>query len=384
METPQLIMLPGPTNVPPRVMRAMLKPIINHRDVEFREMYKRIIENSKYVFQTKSDIFVLSSSGTGGVECAIANIVSNGDKIIVPVNGVFSQRVKETIECFGGKPIEILVEWGKAVTVEQIKEAIEKEKDVRAVAIVYNETSTGVTTRILNEVGKICKENDILFIVDAISILGGDYLPVDDWNVDICIAGSQKCLMCPPGLALISVSEKAWSIIEKTTKKKYYFDLNKYREFQEKYETPFTPVLPLFYALDEALQMIKEEGLEARFKRHRVCAQAFYEGIKALELKPFADESCRSNVVIAINNPSNISDKDIREIMRKKYKIAIAGGMGKLKGTMFRVGVMGTVSSSEILFTLSALELTLSELGYRLKLGDATLAAKEVFSKEGL
>jgi aspartate aminotransferase-like enzyme len=190
--------------------------------------------------------------------------------------------------------------------------------------------------------------------------------------------------MCPPGLALISVSEKAWSIIEKTTKNKYYFDLNKYREFQEKFETPFTPVLPLFYALDEALQMIKEEGLEARFKRHRVCAQAFYEGIKALGLKLFAEESCRSNVVIAINNPDNISDKSIREIMREKYRIAIAGGMGKLKGTMFRVGVMGTVSRSEILFTLSALELTLAELGHKFKLGDAISAAKEVFSKEGL
>jgi aspartate aminotransferase-like enzyme len=377
-------MLPGPTNVPPRVMRAMLKPIINHRDVEFKDMYRRIIENSKYVFQTKNDIFVLSSSGTGGVECAIANVVSNGDKIIVPVNGVFSQRVKETVECFGGKPIEIPVEWGKAVTVEQIKKAMDKEKDIKAIAIVYNETSTGVTTRILNEVGKICKEKDVLFIVDAISILGGDYLPVDEWNIDICITGSQKCLMCPPGLALISVSEKAWSIIEKTTKNKYYFDLNKYREFQEKFETPFTPVLPLFYALDEALQMIKEEGLEARFKRHRVCAQAFYEGIKALGLKLFAEESCRSNVVIAINNPDNISDKSIREIMREKYRIAIAGGMGKLKGTMFRVGVMGTVSRSEILFTLSALELTLAELGHKFKLGDAISAAKEVFSKEGL
>jgi aspartate aminotransferase-like enzyme len=377
-------MLPGPTNVPPRVMRAMLKPIINHRDVEFRDMYRRIIENSKYVFQTKNDVFVLSSSGTGGVECAIANVVSNGDKIIVPVNGVFSQRVKETVECFGGKPIEIPVEWGKAVTVEQIKEAMDKEKNVKAIAIVYNETSTGVTARILSEVGKICKEKDVLFIVDAISILGGDYLPVDEWNVDICITGSQKCLMCPPGLALISVSEKAWSIIEKTTKNKYYFDLNKYREFQEKFETPFTPVLPLFYALDEALQMIKEEGLEARFKRHRVCAQAFYEGIKALGLKLFAEESCRSNVVIAINNPNKISDKSIREIMREKYRIAIAGGMGKLKGTMFRVGVMGTVSRSEILFTLSALELTLAELGHRFKLGDSISAAKEVFSKEGL
>jgi len=384
LEIPQLIMLPGPTNVPPRVMRAMLKPIINHRDAEFRDIYKRIVENCKYVFQTKNDVFVLTSSGTGGVECAIANIISDNDKIIVPVNGVFSQRVKETVECFGGKPIEIPVEWGKAVTIEQIKDVIEKEKDVKALAIVYNETSTGVTTRILSEIGKICEKNDVLFIVDAISILGGDYLPVDEWHVDICITGSQKCLMCPPGLALISVSEKAWSIIEKTTKKKYYFDLNKYKEFHEKFETPYTPAIPLFYALDEALQMIKEEGLEKRFKRHKVCAQAFYEGVKALGLKPFADESCRSNVVIAINNPDKISDKDIREIMREKYRISIAGGMGKLKGTMFRVGVMGIVSKTEILLTLSALELTLAELGYKLKLGEGVSAAKEVFEKEKL
>lgn len=360
----QLLMIPGPTNIPERVMRALAKPIINHRGPEFHKFYEQLIEKAKSLFQTRNDVFVLTSSGTGGVECAISNIISPGDKVLVPVNGVFSQRLKEKVKIFGGKPIEVTIEWGKAATPEQVAEAAEGH-DIKALAIVYNETSTGVTMQDLKEVGRIARERDALYIVDAISILGGDELPTDDWGVDLCVTGSQKCLACPPGLALISVSERAWQVVEATKSRAYYFNLLEMREFQRRGETPFTPALPLFFALDEALAMLQEEGLESRIERHRKCARAFYNGILGLGLEPFADERWRSNTVIATKNPPDIEDRKLRDLMREKYGVIIAGGMGKLKGSMFRIGSMGIVSRPIVSQTLEALEGALKELGYK-------------------
>ncbi len=359
----QLIMIPGPTNVPDRVMQAMTKPIINHRGPEFHEFYSRLIEKVRYAFQTKNDVFILTSSGTGGVECAMSNILSLGDEVLVPVNGVFSQRLKEKVEVFGGRPIEVPIEWGKAATPEKLEEAAEGH-DVKAIAVVYNETSTGVTMRGLKEVGKIARKHDALYIVDAISILGGDELPTDSWGIDICVTGSQKCLACPPGLALISVSDRAWRAIEAAKSRAYYFNLLEMREFQKRWETPFTPALPLFFALDEALVMLREEGLENRVKRHRRCAQAFYRDIQGLGLELFADEHWRSSTVIAVKNPPSIADKEIRDLMRERYGVVIAGGMGKLKGAMFRIGNMGIVSEREVEATLGALKGALSQLGH--------------------
>lgn len=359
----QLIMLPGPTNVPERVMNAMTKPIINHRGPEFRELYDSLLKKLRYAFQTKNDVFILTSSGTGGVECAISNMISPGDKVVVPVNGVFSQRLKEKIKTFGGSPIEIPVKWGEAATPEQIADAAEG-RDVKAIAVVYNETSTGVTARVLNKIGNIAEEHDALYIVDAISILGGDELLVDKWGIDICIAGSQKCLACPPGLALISISDRAWEVIRQTKSKAYYFNLLKILEFHKRKETPFTPALTLWYALDEALTMLEEEGLEKRIKRHEECARAFYDAIREVGLELFADEHWLSNTVIAVKNPPGITDEEIRNLMREKHGVVIAGGMGRLKGTMFRIGSMGTITRREVAATVQALRSSLEELGY--------------------
>ncbi len=276
-EEKRLIMLPGPTNVPYRVMRAMLKPIINHRGPEFGALQDSIAEGLRYVFETKQDVYVLTSSGTGAVECAISNIVNPGDKVIIPVFGVFSERLKENVTRYNGKVVEIPVEWGSAPTAVQIEEVVKKEKDAKMITVVYNETSTGATVRDLPEIGKIAMENDVLLLADSISILGGDHLPVDEWNIDLCVTGSQKCLACPPGLAMISVGKRAWETIEKkTVKPPYYFDLVSIRDYAARKETPFTPAISLYYALDEALKIIREEGLEKRYQRHAKCAKAFY------------------------------------------------------------------------------------------------------------
>jgi aspartate aminotransferase-like enzyme len=354
--------------------------MINHRGQEFREMHARIIQNAKYVFGTKNDLFVLSNSGTGGVESAVRNICSSGSKIIVPVNGEFSRRFLEAVNLLGGQGIEIPVELGNAVTVSQVEDVLRKNSPVAAVAVIYNETATGVTTPNLKQIGELCRKHNTLFLVDAISIQGGVELPVDEWGIDICVTGSQKCLMTPPGLALISVSPKAWEVIHKTPRS-YYFDLQLCKQFMENNETPYTPAVTLFYALDEALQMIREEGLEARFKRHATCANAMYAAAEAMGLEPFARKDVRSKTVVAIKYPKGIEDKKFRGTLNSEYRIAVAGGMGKTKGQIFRVGIMGSVSEFEIMATATALESVLSEQGYDLTTGQATKAAREVFLK---
>ena len=352
MDKRRLIMVPGPTNVPDRVFRAMMKPIISHRGSEFRTLYKRISENLKYLFQTDGEVFVLTASGTGGVECAISNIVNPGDK----------------------------VEYGDAPRVSQIEEAVREHRDLKAIAIVYNETSTGVTVRDLPKIGEVAKEFGIPLIVDAVSILGGDKLPVDEWGIDICVAGSQKCLACPPGISLISVSDEAWEIIGKTISRPFYFDLIRMREFASRFETPFTPAIPLLYALDESLKMIREEGLEKRFRRHRVCGEAFYDAVEAMGLEPFPKRDVRSNTVIAFKKPSEMDGLRVREIMRDRYNVVIAGGAGRLKDQIFRIGCMGAISEAETLITISALENALKDVGYPVEIGAGIKAARTRFS----
>ncbi len=380
LESSQLLMLPGPTNVPSRVMWAMAKPVINHRGPEFRELHARMLDNLKFVFGTKGDVFVLTASGTGGVECAIRNVLSNGDKVAVPVNGVFSERLRNAVTAFGGKGLEIPIEWGRAVTPQQVEELFNKEKDIKAFAVVYNETSTGATTRNLKEIGEICHDHGALFVVDAISILGGDELPVDEWGVDICVAGSQKCLMTPPGLVILSIGDRAWQVAE-NARRSYYFDLLEHRKFLANYETPYTPAVTLFYALDEALLMIKEEGLQPRYRRHSICARALYAGLEALGFKIFPHQDFRSQTVVAANYVPKVDDKSFRETLREQYHVVVAGGMGKLKGTMFRVGVMGTVSRFEILTTVGAIESTLVDLGYNFEYGVGSRAVRDLFAK---
>ena len=372
-------MVPGPTNVLDRVTLAMTRPIINHRGSEFHALHDSIIDNLKYTFQTKNDVFVLTSSSTGGVECAIGNITNPGDTIVVPVFGVFSERLREKVLRRGGRAIEVSTDWRQCPTAETVAQAVEREKNVKAIALVYNETSTGTTVRDLSEIGKIAREKDILFMVDATSILGGDRLPVDEWGIDICVAGSQKCLACPPGVAPISVSKKAWETIEKTSLRPYYFDLVLCREFAERKETPFTPAITIFYAFDEALKMLREEGLEKRIRRHKGCAKAFYAGLEALKLKPFPDAKFRSNTVVAVEVPAGVDGNLVQKTMREQYGVVIAGGMRKLKGLIFRIGCMGIISEMETITTVSVLEKALSNAGYPLKAGVGVEAATDVF-----
>jgi len=357
-------MLPGPTNVPNRVINAMLTPMINHRSEDFRKLYKDIVSKTQKVFETENDIVVLTTSGTGAVETSVVNLIKKDDVVIIPVNGEFSTRLADLIDNYGGKTVRINSPYGQNPPIEKIQEAFEKNSKVKALYVVYNETSTGTTLRYLSKLGDICKAHGAFFVVDAVSILGGDELPVDKWNVDICFTATQKALAAPPGIAPISVSKEAKKYMIENPPASQYLNLKRYfKYYNDSFETPFTPAVSLFYAYQEALNIIIEEGIQNRIARHRKCASAFYSGLEALGFTPFADANSRSNVVIAVNYLPGIDDKRFRELLSSKFKVLVAGGFGELKGKVFRVGCMGEVSSYHVMRTLSAISSSMSILG---------------------
>ena len=357
-------MLPGPTNVPNRVSNAMLTPMINHRSDDFRKLYKDIINKTQRVFETENDVVVLTTSGTGAVETSVINLIKKDDVVIIPVNGEFSTRLADLIDNYGGKTIRINSPYGQNPPIEKIEEAFEQNSNIKALYVVYNETSTGTTLRNLSKLGDICKAHGAYFVVDAVSILGGDELPVDKWNVDICFTATQKALAAPPGIAPISISKETKKYMIENPPASQYLNLKRYfKYYNDSFETPFTPAISLFYAYQEALNIIIEEGMENRINRHRKCANAFYSGLEALGFTPFADAESRSNVVIAVNYLTGIDDKKFRELISTKFKVLLAGGFGELKGKVFRVGCMGEVSSYHVMRTLSAISSSMSILG---------------------
>lgn len=359
-----LVMLPGPTNVPNRVMNAMLAPVINHRSVDFRTLYKSITEKTQKLFQTQSDVVLLSSSGTGAVESSVVNLIKKGDKVVIPVNGEFSTRLADLIDSWGGNSIRIESPYGENPPYGRFEEVFDEHKDIKALYAVYNETSTGTTIRYMDKLGDLCSKNDTFFVADSVSILGGDELPVDKWNIDVCVTASQKAIAAPPGVSPISVSSKAKKYIQENPAPILYFNLKRYfKYYEEHFETPFTPALPLVYAYDEALNLIFEEGLDNRINRHRKCATAFYEGLGAMGLTPYAKPDARSNVVIAVNYLEGVDDKKFRDLLSDQFRVLVAGGFGNLKGKVFRIGSMGEVNKYHVVRTLSAIESAFQMMG---------------------
>jgi aspartate aminotransferase-like enzyme len=373
-------MLPGPTNVPNRVTSAMLTPMINHRSDDFRTLYKEIISKTQEVFQTSNDIVVLTSSGTGAVEASVVNLIKKDDLVIVPVNGEFGTRLADLVDSVGGKSIRIKAPFGENPPIEKIKEAFDNNPGVKALYAIYNETSTGTTLRYMDQLGKLCKNNGTFFIADAVSILGGDHLPVDEWNIDVCVTASQKALAAPPGLAPMSISKDAKKYMTENPPPTQYLNLKRYfKYYGESFETPFTPAVSLFYAFREALDIIIEEGLQRRIDRHRQCAKAIYAGLEEFGLTPFAKENSRSNVVIAINYLQGMDDKKFREILSSQFRVLLAGGFGELKGKVFRIGCMGEVTGYHVMRTLSAISSTMEILNAKPK-GDGLSVAHDLLT----
>ncbi|MDG7010501.1 MAG: alanine--glyoxylate aminotransferase family protein [Nitrososphaerota archaeon] len=358
----KLIMLPGPTNVSERVMKAMLGPIINHRGDSFRELYKGVLDKTRRLFQTEGEVVVFSSSGTGGVEAAVWNLIRPGDVAIVPVFGEFSTRLAETVEMAGGKAVRVTSEFGKVPTLDQLKAAMEQQGRYKAMFLVHNETSTGVAVPYVEAATKLARDHGAFSVIDAISSLGGYAIPVDKWGVDVCITGSQKCIAAPPGLALLSVSRGVVDFLKSSPPKTRYFEIPRYIEYGSRGETPFTPALPLVYALDEALNELLEEGFEKRVERHDRMSALLYDGLANMGLKPVAERSVRSRTVVASYYPQGVDDAKFRKTMAHDRGVVIAGGFGPFAGRVFRVGCMGQINEGYVTTTLKAIAETMAGL----------------------
>lgn len=374
MQNEILLMMPGPVPMPERVKNAMSRQAINHRGEEFGGVYADCVRALKPFFGTKNEIFLLSGSGTAGMEAAIANI-GVGKKIASLVNGKFGERLAE-ISGLYGELTAIESEWGHPLGLDALAEALENGAEV--VTMVHNETSAGILNPAA-EVGKLARKHDALFIMDGITSIGGEHVAADEWGADIAIVGSQKCLAAPAGLSAVSVSERAWERLSE--KRPYYLDLKAYRKAASKkpMETPYTPAVPLFFAFREACLIAEEEGLEKRIARHRKLADAIRAATAAwgLDLLPVSDAlHSPSNTATAILYPDGISDSDLRSGV-KKTGIQIAGGQDRLKGKIFRIGTMGAVGTYEVLATLAAVQGTLQKLGYT-PAADGVSAALEV------
>ena len=359
-----LLMLPGPTTVDPRVLAAMSKAVVNHRGAKYGEILTETTELMSKVFQTPNKSYLLTGSGTAAMEAAIANTVAPGEKMLNIVGGKFGERFMKIAQAHGIDTQELAVEWGTAVTPKQIEEALDENEDIKAISVIHNETSTGVAAPI-EEIGKVMKNYDALYIVDTVSSLGGDYVDVEKFGIDVCVTGSQKCLAAPPGMAAITLSDDAWKAVDSFDTNTFYLDLKAARKSGDKNppETPYTPSVSLTYAMNEALKIVMEEGLENRIARHHKAANASVAAVKALGLELFADEAVSSATVTAVKMPEGIADADFRGTTRDKYGVELAGGQDHLKGNIFRIGHMGCISYKELVQTFAAIGMTLKGLG---------------------
>jgi len=358
--------IPGPTPCPKEVLQAMSQQMINHRGPQFGEMLTNITAKMKQLFQTKNDVFLLTCSGTGGLEAAIVNTLSPGDKVLSVSIGVFGERFATIAEQFGAEVVPLKFEWGKAADVDAIGKALKAEAKIKAVLVTHNETSTGVTND-LEAISQVVKKFDKLLLVDAISSLSSINLPVDDWHCDVVVSGSQKGWMVPPGLAMVSVSPEAWQAHAKAKMPRFYWDFTKAKDYLGKTpaQTPWTPVISVFFALSVAVDMMLKEGLSNIFARHARVAQAARNGVKSLGLSLFANERYASNTVTAVAASDGLDTKKLNKILREEHHVVLSGGQQKLDGKIFRIGHLGWVTEDDIKQVISALKIALPQAGFR-------------------
>ena len=347
--------IPGPTPCPDEVLQAMTKQMINHRGPEFAQMLNRITESLKTLFQTRNDVFLLTGSGTGGLEAAVVNTLSPGDTVLSVSIGVFGDRFTSIAEQFGAEVIPLKFEWGKAADPDEVRRALAKEPKIKAVLVTHNETSTGVTND-LGALSKVIKESDKLLLVDAISSMGSINLPVDEWGCDVAVTGSQKGWMAPPGLAMVSVSERAWKAHAEAKMPRFYWDFTRAKSYLERGQTPWTPAITTVYAMNVSLDMMVKEGLPDIVARHARIGRFTRDGMKELGLSLFADEEHASNTVTAVNAPEGINANDLRKMLLAENEIVIGGGQQTLDGMIFRIGHLGWVEEKDVEAVISALK----------------------------
>ncbi|MBI5573391.1 MAG: alanine--glyoxylate aminotransferase family protein [Elusimicrobia bacterium] len=349
----QYLMIPGPTMVPERILRAMVREMINHRGPEFTKILTAVTEGVKKCFKTKNDLFIIPSSGTGGMEAAVVNILSEGDEVLVLNIGAFGSRWTKILKAYRANVDEIKFARGTAADVETVEKKL-KSKKYSAVFFQQNETSTGVLNDV-QSLAQVIKKYDTLIVVDAVSGLITADLRTDEWGLDVVVAASQKAFMLPPGLSFVSFSKKAWQYYEKSKMPRFYWDFKSMKDWADKGQNPFTPPVSLYYGLEESLKMIDEEGLENIFERHKKLRDITRDGLKKLNLKLLASDDVASCAVTAVFPPENINADDLRKKVKQNYSVVLAGGQEDLKGKIFRIGHLGYCLETDIMVSLDAI-----------------------------
>ena len=385
----QYLMTAGPTPLPPAVSQVMAEPIVYHRAPAFVEIYARVLERLKMVFQTQNEVLVFAASGTGALESAVANLIAPGDVAVVASCGKFGQRWAELCDAYGADTVHLEFEWGEKVDPVAVDRALaERGGAVKALFTTQSETSTGVLNDV-RSLAEIAAEHGAVSVFDAVSGLGVVDLPIDDWGADVVVSGSQKALMSPPGLAFASVSDRALDVAAGARgrgARNYYFDWDRTLKGQRKQppDSPFTPAVTLIRALDVALGMIEAETLPGVFERHAVLGRAAREAVRGMGLELFGPEDEHANVVTVARTPEGIDGAAIPKLMRDRYGITIAGGQGHLKGQIVRIAHCGYYGAFDVLTSIAGLELALEELGFDVSLGAGVSRAQQVFARAGL
>ena len=369
------LLAPGPTPVPSEILLSMAAPIIHHRSPDFLPVLDSAKKGLQWLYQTKNDVLILTSTGTGGMVGAVNNFFNQGDEVLVVNGGKFGERWTKICQAYGLKVEEILVEWGYAVKPEEVEERLKKNKNFKGVFVQASETSTGVYHDIQALSSIVKKYEDTLLVVDAISALVAHDLRTDEWGIDIMVGGSQKGVMLPPGIAFVSVSEKAWKKAETSKMPKFYFNFKKERENLAKNQTNFTSPVTLIIGLNAALQMLQTEGLENVFKRHERLANATRKAVQAIGLELYSKES-PANSVTAIMTPPHIDGQSVYKDLRVKYGITAAGGQDKAKGKVFRIAHLGYSDRFDIITAIAGIEMVLKGMGYPVQLGTGVAVAQ--------
>jgi aspartate aminotransferase-like enzyme len=378
----QQLRIPGPTPLPERVVRAMDRPLVDHRGPEFKAVLEEIVPGLKKVFGTEGDMLLLTCSGTGGLESAVANLVSPGEPVIVALCGNFGERFVSLNRAYGAEVIALEAEWGQPVDPSDLAELLRAHPDVKLVFLTHNETSTGLTNN-LQQLARVVRDSgDRVLVVDGVSSVGSMPAEMDAWGVDVLVSGSQKGWMAPPGLAFMAVGPRAWEHQQQARSPRFYFDWGKLRDEIAKGATPYTPAVGIAFGVQEGLRMLFEEGLDSVYRRHRVIADACAAGLEAAGFNLFAADGYRSATVTSALPPEGLDVAALRSLLRQKYGVVIAGGQGKMTGKMIRVGHLGAVSVGDLVQVLWAIEQALEELDIKPADGRTLAAAGETLARE--
>jgi aspartate aminotransferase-like enzyme len=380
MAEKRYLLTPGPTPVPPEVLAELAKPVIHHRERDYRDIYEQCLVRLQEVYRTQHDVLMYTTSGTGAFESAVANLTSPGDRQLVISAGNFGERWAAMVKAFGADLVHVRLDWGETPEAEDLRSALADAGDVRVVYLTHSETSTGVVADV-QALAAVAREAGAIVVVDAVSSLGAVPVDTDAWGIDVVVSGSQKALMCPPGIAFTSVSPTALEAAGRAVSPRFVMDWERTRKAQAKLDAPFTPAVSIVRALNVALGLLLEEGLEAAFDRHARLGRACREGAKAMGLELFSPDEERSAVVTAIRAPEGVDATEVVEGLRNRFGITIANGQGELKGRIFRIGHIGWFDVFDITTALAAVELVLTDAGADIERGVAVTRALETWAE---